>query len=657
MKKAMISALILSAATALCAPAVMAEEAENKDIDKLLALSLDSLFNQKVLVASKRPEEVSEAPGVISVITSEEIERFGYHNLYDVLERLPNTYQHYAPTLPEGNISMRGMDKADANHHTLVLFNGRPVRDSINGGLNAPIFKMFPVDLIQHIEVIRGPGSVLYGTNAFAGVINIVTKGREDDGQDATAFGSYGSYKTARYGLVGDVRKDDFFGQVSLLNESSTGWVFDHTDTMGRSDDPRTNGDGNSMYFNLDYQGFTLQGFSGHTQDMTLEPKFVYPSYDTSQRRTFLNAGYDYDIGESTWNVATNLTYNGASITNSATDYMSDDLLAEVTVGGEIIDNFNAVVGGTFETLNTSLKASGGDGDSTRWSLYSQLDYKPIDWMKLIAGAQYNHVNSHDADLSPRVGTIINFTDHIGFKAMHSKAFRSPTTDELHLVMPMKIGNNALKPETVQTTDLQLFYEDDDAFVALTAYKSRVKNIIEPVLISDRATNLWQYLNTGDYDYKGIELEGKVKFDDEWMLVGSVSHQTGDDNLGNKHDAGTMPNFMAKLGVSYAGVDNGLTFGLYEQYTGAPDNIADSNPYGYVASNPEGHSHHNIALNAGVNLNTYLDIKGMPETDLNLYVENLLDQEVYYPNFISGSTNTFPLSPGRTVYGKVSIKF
>lgn len=146
------------------------------EFSALLELSLNELLNVKVISAtSKQAESYIESPGIVNYITSQEIATMGTNDLLDLLRRLPNveipSYCQYRNNI----VSIRGQH-GFTDKHTLVLLNGRPMRERHHGGVNAPIYTGFPLSSIKWIEVIRGPGSVLHGTGAFSGVVNIVTK-------------------------------------------------------------------------------------------------------------------------------------------------------------------------------------------------------------------------------------------------------------------------------------------------------------------------------------------------------------------------------------------------------------------------------------------------------------------------------------------------
>lgn len=134
--------------------------------EELLQLPLEQLLAIDVTTPSKRAETRADAPGVVSIVTAEEIFGFGANSLFDVLERAPSIQTLGSSLFPRNLTVMRGDLRSLFNNHVLILIDGRPIREGIEGGVDSPTFTAFPVDMIERIEIVRGPGSVLYGTNA-----------------------------------------------------------------------------------------------------------------------------------------------------------------------------------------------------------------------------------------------------------------------------------------------------------------------------------------------------------------------------------------------------------------------------------------------------------------------------------------------------------
>ena len=171
----------------------------------LTELSLEDLMTVKVDTvygASKFQQKVTEAPSSVTIITADQIEKYGYRTLSDVLQSVPGFY-----VTNDRNYSYVGMDgisrPTDYNTHLLIMIDGHRVNDNVFNGAYVGTESLIDVDLIQRVEIIRGPGSSLYGTNAFLGVINIITKqGRDLKGAEVSAdAGSLQTYRgRATYG-------------------------------------------------------------------------------------------------------------------------------------------------------------------------------------------------------------------------------------------------------------------------------------------------------------------------------------------------------------------------------------------------------------------------------------------------------------------------
>lgn len=132
--------------------------------ENLLDLSLEELAHLSVSTVSKKTEPVSQAPGIVTVVSRDDIRRFGGRTLADVLMRQPSMLVFGSSFLDNMAVSARGGKLTHTDNWILLLINGRPIRESHNGGLNSDIYTMFPVEIIERIEIIRGLGSVILGS-------------------------------------------------------------------------------------------------------------------------------------------------------------------------------------------------------------------------------------------------------------------------------------------------------------------------------------------------------------------------------------------------------------------------------------------------------------------------------------------------------------
>ena len=182
----------------VCALALHAQETNvlERPATELADLSLAQLMQIEiptVVAASKHAQKVTEAPSSVTIITAEEIKRYGYRTLADVLRSVQGFHVSYDRN--HAFLGTRGLSLGDFNSRILLLVDGHRVNNNLTDGAYIDTAFILDVDLIDRVEIIRGPGSVLYGNNAFFGVINVITrKGKKLDGTEVS--GEYASYDT-----------------------------------------------------------------------------------------------------------------------------------------------------------------------------------------------------------------------------------------------------------------------------------------------------------------------------------------------------------------------------------------------------------------------------------------------------------------------------
>ena len=142
----------------------------------------------KVTTASKNADKLQDAAAIMSVISSQEIESYGALTLTDVLNRVTNLYMTGSCYFPNNLAGLRGDIQVHTSSHVLILIDGRPCRESFYSGVDLAVYNASPVAGIERIEIIRGPGSVLYGSNAVSGVINIIIKHKDELGGQKRYF-------------------------------------------------------------------------------------------------------------------------------------------------------------------------------------------------------------------------------------------------------------------------------------------------------------------------------------------------------------------------------------------------------------------------------------------------------------------------------------
>ena len=161
-------------------------------------ISLEELLKMEIPIveaASKYKQKITEAPASVTIIGADEVKKYGYRTLADILRSAPGLYVSYDRNY--SFLGVRGFSLGDYNNRVLLLVDGHRLNNSLSD--SAFIGTEFPldVDLIERVEIIRGPGSSLYGNNAFFGVINVITrKGRDMAGTGGEVSGEVASFDT-----------------------------------------------------------------------------------------------------------------------------------------------------------------------------------------------------------------------------------------------------------------------------------------------------------------------------------------------------------------------------------------------------------------------------------------------------------------------------
>lgn len=181
---------------------------------------------RKLLSATKNLMESRKAPAINSVITAEEIRNMGARNVFDVLDKIPGFSTSWNQI--KGVVNVRGV-QTDHAEKVLLMIDGVRIRDSYTGSPTFLFGEDLMVENIKRIEVVRGPGSALYGASAFVGVINIITKDPEDFGDDnMVASATVGSFGTQQYTVLFAHNKSDFkvSGHLNYLDtDGERPWI------------------------------------------------------------------------------------------------------------------------------------------------------------------------------------------------------------------------------------------------------------------------------------------------------------------------------------------------------------------------------------------------------------------------------------------------
>ncbi|TAN49728.1 MAG: hypothetical protein EPN21_10865 [Methylococcaceae bacterium] len=635
---------------------------------KLIELSLEELMHVTVNTASKENEAIGNAAAVINTISREEISRFGANTLAEVLERSTSLLMTGSHMYGQNVASLRGDLATHIDNHVLFLLNGRPVREGMFGGLNYSLYSAFPLAMIDKIEVIRGPGSVLYGSNAYSGVINIITRKSGEAGTTTRIAAKGGTYNSqgveaSHFWNSGDLKLN---GGMQFFH--TDGWHFQGVDERG-VDNSAPWGNGNlALFANGQYRELNVDFLWTSTEQTHWGALPVWVGNQATQMdKLFFNVGWDHRFTDH-WRLNVNGTYNtfnnhlllptsvdGAPPQWLPNSQLSRDGLFEATHFFEygswklLFGSSVNVMSGTELTRYGSRIANTEIADFIQpwYSLYTQVDYQVSDALKLTAGGQAIKTRQEAWGAVPRAGVIYHFNRESGVKVLYGEAFRAPFQFENNIDVPgVLIGNASIRPETVGTLDLQAFYHGAHHQLALTYFNSLQSELIGRIPTPDGITNT--FTNKGELSIQGVELEGKLAWDD-WFLTSSATYQS------NRTDGGvdnytTIPNVMAKLGLSYK-ITSQFTAGVFNSFFTHYHDVQNHFPNASFTTqyvNPPPKSFDLMTLKLDFDLGAY--IGGNRPLKTTLYAYNLLDEKIYQPEFNRGRINSIPAKQGRSFY-------
>ena len=630
-------------------------------------LSLEELMKVQVTSTSRRAEDQNLAAGVVTIIDSQEMQQFGARHLRDVLDRIVGTQVLGSHQDYHSKTSMRAFNSSHHEGHVLILLNGRPVRQATDGGLNSDFYLGFPLNVIDHIEVIRGPGSVIYGTNAVAGVINIITKKSDSSVAETQVDIGGGSFSR------GQVQLSTLVGNEAYGMNLGVNYIKADGDTIeGVTDEDGNLGDYewgqesknavvNGFYKNLTFNGMIMDNLLGGSNSA-----FQFPSTEIDLKRYFLDFGYLHQINDD-WDVSLNYTFQKDSAVwlinenlpsnNQKNKSHARSDMYETIVRGAIGDDLNLLFGGSYLDVQSKFDfihpASGLPtlplSKSTYKSLYTQADYMLSPKQKIIAGVQWNKPDGLSSDFSPRAGFIQGFGENTWLKLLYSQAYRSPTFVETNLDAPQLKGVPTLDPEKVETYDVQLNHQTNNAYYSLALYHSKLDNQI--VRVPGSPTT---HANEGYVVFNGIEFETHYELNEDTRLIANASYQENETNSGVEQST-FAPEIMVKVGASYSGI-KGITLSAFNSYIGKSTDLNVTNIA--PAINPSADAYNLLTANIIIDTGKLWGL-GKPENSLiSVYLDNILNEEIYAPDLnFANKNNTIPSHWGFGAYATYTYKF
>lgn len=541
-RRALLKAGIVALVLGSC---LVVSRAQQQAPEELAEKSIEQLMNIKVATvysASKYWQKVTDAPSSVSIVTSDDIEKYGYRTLADILHSVRGFYS--TSDRNYSYLGVRGFARpGDYNTRILLLIDGHRINDNVYD--QAMVGRELPidVDLIERVEIVRGPSSSLYGASAFFGVINVITKrGHDINGTqvsgDLASFGTHSARLT-----YGNQFKNGLEALVSASYFDSQGHrklYYKEFDSPSTNNGIAENGDDEkigNLFTSLSFHNVTARATYGSREKAIPTASFgtIFndPRNRTYDRRGYVDLNYQKTFANQ-WGVSARVSYdsyhydgdyifdysdNGSLVVNkdfSRAEWWGGELqltrkLARnhrVTFGAEYRDNRRQDQSNYDE--DPKISYIDDRRQSKNRAFYFQDEFTINEKLSLSAGVRYDH-STFGGTTKPRLGLIFHPTEKTTFKFLYGEAFRAPNNYELYYGAAVTFKtNHDLKPETIRTTEVVWEqYFGNRVRLSASGYVYRIKGLISQQ--TDPIDNLISFRNVQDVGSKGLELELETK--------------------------------------------------------------------------------------------------------------------------------------------------
>jgi outer membrane receptor for ferrienterochelin and colicin len=588
MKKIILPIMLLWLTISL----IVAQE-NNAIMDSIYTMSIEELMNTKVTIATKSEQLINQTPSIVSVITSEEIKNMGARELEDILQTIPG-FELSKRYGGEYGLGVRGVKDSRNTSKLLILIDGVPYNQIFYGNSIVQGNDII-LDVIDRIEIIRGPGSALYGRNAFSGVINIISKtGKRSEklyakatlGEFYTkAISTYYSNKSNNLDAIiavkrsytdgTDTKFDNGFGGVSQWNifrdnlslntninygsfsfhgmfyNLKSGAYFTNTNILGRTG-----------YYSLSYNKEISPKISimvrtfGHNQKYYEDIEQLKPEIDTAYPSGiyFKPQVKEYQYGiEAESNIKT-------SSNNSLLFGIQSDIHSVYDVA--ISSNFDFNTGSRIGNLNREnqkiYQPGWFDNNSHKYNnfaIFIQNMWFPFKRIGLTIGGRYDIDSQIGGILNPRLGLVIEPLKNLNIKFLYGKAYRAPSPSEQYQTIGYAFGNKDLKPEIINTYEISISHRYGNINNQVNFYNNSLSNIIYAATINSINSNN-TYYNIGKNNSKGIELDNKIMVNNNLYtyLNYSYSISKNTDTISGfkkEYDQADVSPHKINMGVNY----------------------------------------------------------------------------------------------------------
>jgi iron complex outermembrane receptor protein len=526
----------------------------------LLKLSVKELSEVKVdtvFAASKYDQKVTDAPSSVTIVTRDEIRLFGHRTLAEVIKGVRGfdvtNDRSYSYT------GVRGFNSLDDyGSRVLLLVDGHRMADPIFDTSAVGTEGFLDVDLIERVEFVRGPGSAIYGSNAFFGVINVVTRrGADLNGAEASVTGGSFNAYSARlsYGKKIPDGPEVFLSVSTFATDGQKNLFFREFNRPETNHGIASATDGDRFWSTLakvSLGDFTLEGgFVSRVKDIPTASygtvfNAPHPQLDS---RGYAELRYDHAVpGVSSINARAYFDaydYYADSYVRSATaarKVFNHDMAearwlgAELSLSRTLWDSLHVTAGAEVRkgtdlamrnyNLHPFQEALSTHSDQVVVGTYADARWEMSQSLSLSSGVRWDHYDSFGSTVNPRAALVWKPLEDTSLKLLYGEAFRAPNIYQLYYNVLGYTANPGLRPETIRTYEVAAeHYFSHHWRSAVSLFRNEIKDLIQA-----RGENgQTMFCNSGNAVVNGAEAEIEGKWGSGLLLRASYTYQEAED--------------------------------------------------------------------------------------------------------------------------------
>ncbi len=581
--------------------------ASDDPLEILKMLGSEEIVESEAKVATGIVQPLEEAPAIATVITAEEIEAMGATDIDDILETIPGLHvardRAYNPIY-----TIRGI-YSEFNAEILLMINGIPLKSLLMGN-RTQLWGGMSVNAISRIEVIRGPGSAVYGADAFSGVINIITKEKKDI-EGTEIGGKIGKFNTEDAWFLHGANWLGFDIAMTLEYHNSDGFerfieqdIQTFYDTLfgtnisqapGLINNPRRNID---TRLDISYEHWKLRlGYQGRNLGVATGAVMALADMRYSGDRITGDLTYNNPNFTENWDVTAQLSifdsqwkpsitarpyqpgaFGGAFPNGISGDAHSAERHTRLNLSGvysgfenhkirigtgyllgdlhetKYFTNVDPITGGPLPVaidLSDTSYVFQPEVARKNWHVFLQDAWKFSPNWELTTGVRYDDYSDFGTTINPRLALVWTLNSNFSTKLLYGHAFRAPTLNQVYATNnPMLMGNRDLDPEKIETGEIGFDYHPSTDFRAmLNLFIYEITDGIDYIPQEVNGQSIFAAQNTGSQKGYGSEFEVKWNPRMDLNITANYAYQKAEDKEG--HDPGNAPRHQIYLRTNW----------------------------------------------------------------------------------------------------------